>query len=84
MRRLCTFQTGARSIRWRATAEAFRDYLKANYRPTISTYRAIADDPDRVAALDRDLVDLALRFDVGTDSTALPWEYLLLTARKSA
>jgi ubiquinone/menaquinone biosynthesis C-methylase UbiE len=66
-----------------ATAEAFRDYFKTNYGPTISTYRGIADDPDRVAALDRDLVDLALRFDVGTDSTALDWEYLLLTARKS-
>jgi hypothetical protein len=26
---------------------------------------------------------LARRFDVGTDSTALHWEYLLLTARKS-
>ena len=76
-------ETGALHLSYFATPEAFRDYFKTNYGPTISTYRAIADDPDRVAALDRDLVDLALRFDVGTDSTALDWEYLLLTARKS-
>jgi len=76
-------ETRALHLSYFATAEAFRDYFKANYGPTISTYRAIADDPDRVAALDRDLVDLARRFDVGTDSTALDWEYLLLTARKS-
>jgi SAM-dependent methyltransferase len=76
-------ETGALHLSYFATPEAFRDYFKTNYGPTISTYRAIADDPDRVAALDRDLVDIALRFDVGTDSTALDWEYLLLTARKS-
>jgi SAM-dependent methyltransferase len=76
-------KTGALHLSYFATPEAFRDYFKTNYGPTISTYRAIADDPDRVAALNRDLVDLALRFDVGTDSTALDWEYLLLTARKS-
>jgi SAM-dependent methyltransferase len=76
-------ETGALHLSYFATPEAFRDYFKTNYGPTISTYRAITDDPDRVAALDRDLVNLALRFDVGTDSTALDWEYLLLTARKS-
>jgi hypothetical protein len=67
-----------------ATPEAFRDYFKLNYGPTISTYRAIADDPERVVALDRDLADLARRSDTGTDSTVLDWEYLLFTARKSA
>jgi hypothetical protein len=65
-----------------ATPEAFRDYFKINYGPTISTYRFIADDPDRVAALDQDLVELGRRFDVGTDSTVLDWEYLIFTARK--
>jgi hypothetical protein len=47
-------------------------------------YRGLADDPDRTQELDRDLADLARRFNVGTDSTtALDWEYLLFTARKS-
>ncbi|MGQ0607344.1 MAG: class I SAM-dependent methyltransferase [Chloroflexota bacterium] len=65
-----------------STPEAFRDYFKRVYGPTIAVYRAIADDPDRVAALDRDLADLARRFDHGEGSTIMEWDYLLLTARK--
>ncbi|MET4636840.1 class I SAM-dependent methyltransferase [Mycetocola sp. 2940] len=64
------------------SAEAFRDYFKERYGPTIATYRNIADDPERVAALDRDLVELGKRFDKGSGD--LEWEYLLVTARKSA
>ncbi|GAA2612004.1 class I SAM-dependent methyltransferase [Streptomyces sp. LARHCF252] len=68
-----------------ATPEAFRDYFKARYGPTITVYKNIADDPDRVAALDRDLVDLGRDGGLGTDQggTALEWEYLLLTARRA-
>jgi SAM-dependent methyltransferase len=76
-------ETRAVRVSYFATPEAFRDYFKANYGPTISIYKAIADDSERVAALDRDLVELARRFDGGTDSTVVDWEYLLLTARKS-
>ena len=65
-----------------AAPEAFRDYFKINYGPTISTYRFIADDADRVATLDQDLAELGRGFDVGTDSTVLDWEYLIFTARK--
>ena len=63
--------------------EHFRDYFKRNYGPTIAVYRFIADDPDRVEALDRDLADLASRFGLGNGSTTFEWEYLLLTARRS-
>jgi SAM-dependent methyltransferase len=62
--------------------EDFREYFKTNYGPTIAVYRSIAADPDRVAALDRELADLTRRFDVGTGTTTLEWEYLLVTARK--
>ena len=41
--------------------EAFRDYFKAIYGPTIAVYRGIADDPERVAALDDALADLGRR-----------------------
>jgi ubiquinone/menaquinone biosynthesis C-methylase UbiE len=61
-----------------ATAEEFRDFFKTNYGPTVVAYRGIADDPERVAALDADLAALARRFDVG--GGAMEWEYLLLTA----
>jgi SAM-dependent methyltransferase len=60
---------------------AFRDYFKANYGPTIVAYRNIADDPQRTAALDDDLVELARRH--GADTGAMDWEYLVLTARRT-
>ncbi len=59
---------------------AFRDYFKANYGPTIATYRGIADEPDRVEALDEQLAELGDRHLAG--SSAMEWEYLLVTARK--
>jgi SAM-dependent methyltransferase len=61
---------------------AFRDYFKALYGPTVAAYRGIADDPAAVAALDRDLVELAKRHDHGAGTTVMDWEYLLFTARK--
>jgi len=64
------------------TPEAWRDYWKTVYGPTIAVYRHIGGDPEEVAALDRDLAGLAARYDRGTGSTVMDWEYLLLTARK--
>ncbi|MEU6916375.1 class I SAM-dependent methyltransferase [Streptomyces olindensis] len=68
-----------------ATPETFRDYFKERYGPTITVYKNIAGDPDRVAALDRDLAALARDADLGTGQggTVLDWEYLLLTARRA-
>lgn len=65
-----------------ASPAAFRDYFKANYGPTIAAYRGIAEDPEQVAALDRDLLELAERHDRGTGPTVMDWEYLLITARR--
>ena len=66
-----------------ATPAEFRDYFKANYGPTIAVYRAIADDPEQVAALDRELDELPARFDRGAGSSVLDWEYLLLTCERT-
>ena len=66
-----------------ATPEAFRDYFKRNYGPTIAVYRAIAEDPEKVEALDRALVDLAVRFGLTEQSGATEWQYLVLTARRA-
>ncbi|GGL02494.1 class I SAM-dependent methyltransferase [Mangrovihabitans endophyticus] len=63
------------------TAEAFRDYFKANYGPTIAAYRNVAGDPEKVAALDHDLAALARRYDLG--GGAMDWEYLMLTAARA-
>ena len=64
-----------------ATPVAWREYWKTVYGPTVAVYRGIADDPERVAALDRDLDGLATRYDRGTDSTVMDWEYLVVIAR---
>ena len=59
---------------------AFRDYFKSVYGPTISAYRAIGDDADRVAALDADIAAVGDRFLSGPST--MEWEYLLVVARK--
>jgi SAM-dependent methyltransferase len=64
------------------TPEGFRDYFATNYGPTIAAYRVNADDPERTAALDAALVDLARREDRGAGRTILEWEYLLVTAQR--
>jgi SAM-dependent methyltransferase len=59
---------------------AFRDYFKAVYGPTISAYRSIGDDADRVAALDADIAAVGDRSLDG--GSTMQWEYLLVVARK--
>jgi hypothetical protein len=76
-----TVRTQSMAVTGFDTPEAFRDYFKANYGPTIAVYTALGEDRERVDALDRDLADLARRFDHGDSTTVLDWEYLLLTAR---
>jgi ubiquinone/menaquinone biosynthesis C-methylase UbiE len=64
-----------------ADGDEFRDYFKAAYGPTISVYRNIEGDPDRVAALDEDIARVGE--NVLSGSSTMEWEYLLLTARKA-
>ncbi|NEA89522.1 class I SAM-dependent methyltransferase [Streptomyces sp. SID9913] len=69
-----------------ASPEEFRDFFKTRYGPVMSVYASLAGDPDRTAALDRDLADLGRRHDRGGEGegTVLDWEYLLFTARRTA
>ena len=64
------------------TPASFRDFFKACYGPTIAAYKFIADDADKVAALDQDLLDLAARH-LDADTRTMEWEYLLVTAHKA-
>ncbi|UYQ66037.1 class I SAM-dependent methyltransferase [Streptomyces peucetius] len=63
--------------------EAFRDYFKTVYGPTIAVYRNIADFPERIAELDSALVGIARQHGCGTGRSIMQWEYLLVTARRS-
>jgi ubiquinone/menaquinone biosynthesis C-methylase UbiE len=58
----------------------FRDFFKANYGPTIAAYRNIAEQPDRIEALDLELAELGNQYLAG--SSSMTWEYLVVTARK--
>jgi ubiquinone/menaquinone biosynthesis C-methylase UbiE len=63
-----------------ADGAEFRDYFKAVYGPTISVYRNIEGDADRVAALDADIARVG--DSVLSGSSTMEWEYLLMVARK--
>jgi ubiquinone/menaquinone biosynthesis C-methylase UbiE len=62
----------------------FREYWKRNYGPTIAVYRFNAQDPDRVADLDRDFLEFLTTWNSSDEPgrTSYPAEYLLFTARK--
>jgi ubiquinone/menaquinone biosynthesis C-methylase UbiE len=62
----------------------YREYMKENYPPTIAIYAHVAGDPDRVAALDHDFVELVTKWNRGgADGPAIfDYEYLLVVARK--
>ena len=65
--------------------EDFVRYFKSHYGPTISLYKYIAGDADKVKALDQALTDLADSFgDAHGDAPfQMEWEYLLFTAKKA-
>jgi len=62
--------------------EAFRDYFKATYGPTIAVYARIADDQAQVDALDQALAEHARAAGVDGRGGSMRWEYLLVTARR--
>jgi ubiquinone/menaquinone biosynthesis C-methylase UbiE len=65
--------------------EDFVRYFKSHYGPTISVYKFIAEDADKVKELDKALTDLAESFGDAHGDTPfqMEWEYLLFTAKKA-
>jgi SAM-dependent methyltransferase len=66
-----------------SSAEDFLAYFKRNYGPTIAVYKSLADQPERAAALDQELTDLAARFGFTDGATTIDWEYLHFTATRA-
>ncbi|MGX5718296.1 class I SAM-dependent methyltransferase [Arthrobacter sp. MAHUQ-56] len=64
----------------------FVRYFKSHYGPIISVYKFLSEDPEKVAALDKALTELADSFGDahGDIPFQMEWEYLLLTARKAS
>src|SRR5829696_982130 len=65
-------------------AAAYCDFFKATFGPVIGLYALLADQPERVAALDRDFLDFATRADTGPPGgpAEYAYDYLLVVARK--
>jgi SAM-dependent methyltransferase len=63
---------------------AYCELFKRTFGPVVGIYAGIADQPERAAALDRDLLDLATRANQGRvgGPAEYPYEYLLVIARK--
>lgn len=61
----------------------YRELFKATFGPVIAVYAALADRPERVAALDRDFLDFATRSSRGRPGgpAEYHYEYLLVVAR---
>jgi len=58
------------------------EFFKTTFGPMAGLYAGLAEEPDRVAALDRDFLDFATRANRGTpDAAEYRYEYLLVLAR---
>jgi hypothetical protein len=66
--------------------EDYRELFKRTFGPVVATYQRLADDPERTAGLDRDVLEFATRANSGPpDGPAeYPHEYLLVVARRRA
>jgi ubiquinone/menaquinone biosynthesis C-methylase UbiE len=63
---------------------AYVELFKQTFGPVVATYGALADDPQRLAALDHDFLEFAIRANHGDPNSAAryTYEYLLVIARK--
>jgi ubiquinone/menaquinone biosynthesis C-methylase UbiE len=65
-------------------AAAYCEFFKETFGPVVGLYASLADQPDRIAALDRDFLEFATRSNQGPpDGPAeYHYEYLLVVGRR--
>ncbi len=68
------------------TPSDYRELFKQTFGPVVGIYAALAEEPERAAALDRDLLEFATRANSGPPEgpAEYRYEYLLLVARRRA
>ena len=65
------------------TPRAYIDFYEENFGPIVAVFASLAGDPEQAAALDRDALALATRWNSGTPEAAeYRYDYLLTVARK--
>lgn len=76
--------TRGRNVERADSPRAYRELFKRTFGPVVGIYAGLADQPERAAALDRDLLELATQANRGRPGGAAeyPYEYLLVVARK--
>jgi ubiquinone/menaquinone biosynthesis C-methylase UbiE len=67
-----------------ANPRAYCELFKHTFGPVVAIYASLADQPERTAALDRDLLRFVTRMNQGPPEgpAEYPYEYLLVVARK--
>jgi 2-polyprenyl-6-hydroxyphenyl methylase/3-demethylubiquinone-9 3-methyltransferase len=67
-----------------ASPGAYLDLFKRTFGPMVAIYASLANQPDRTAALDRGFLDFVSSANQSTreESVEIPYEYLLIVARK--
>jgi len=67
-----------------ASPEAYRDLFNETFGPVIAIRASLADDPDRAAQFDRDLLDFAVHANSGARSgpAEYRYDYLVVVARR--
>jgi ubiquinone/menaquinone biosynthesis C-methylase UbiE len=64
------------------TPRDYVEFYKDTFGPVVATYAGLADRPEEAAALDREFLDLATRWNRGTPEAAeYYYDYLLVVAR---
>ena len=65
---------------------AYREFFKETFGPVVATYNSLANDPERLSALDRDFLDFAVRTNTGPSGgpAEYVYEYLLVLARRAS
>jgi hypothetical protein len=64
------------------TPHDYVDFYKETFGPIVAVFASLADEPKRAATLDRELLELATRWNSGTPETAeYRYDYLLTVAR---